>query len=160
MPSSFLVDPGGIDWSRTEMDSAEIQKINPHRGTFLQIDSVVAFDREKKFSIARRKIRDDEFWIQDHVPGRPIFPGVLLIEGAAQLCSLHYLVTHGLGGFLGLGGVSDVKFRSLIQPGEEFFYVALEKNLRSRSFTFSVQAIKIEETPKLLFEGTITGLRV
>ena len=61
-------------------------------------------------------MRTDEFWVSGHIPGRPLFPGVLMIEAAAQLASLYSRKYIGLKGFIGFGGVDGVKFRAQVTP--------------------------------------------
>ena len=65
-----------------------------------------------------RDVRDDEFWVRGHIPGRPIFPGVLMIETAAQLVGYYAMSKMPSQGFLGFGGVEDVKFRGTVVPGQ------------------------------------------
>ena len=58
----------------------------------------------------------DEFWVPGHIPGRPLFPGVLMIEAAAQLASFYTRNFVGWKGFIGFGGVEETKFRGQVVP--------------------------------------------
>ena len=66
---------------------------------------------------------------------------VWLGEAAAQLCS-YYTITQGLvqGGFVGFGGLDNVRFRGLVRPGDRLLLVAKATRLHRRQTIFSVQA--------------------
>ncbi len=88
MPPPLLVDLSTIDLNKVVISKAEILKGNPQRYEFEQLDSIVHFDAEKQILVGVRDIRADEWWVRGHIPGRPLFPGVLMIEAAAQLAGL------------------------------------------------------------------------
>ena len=60
------------------------------RGTFAVLDHLAYVDQEAGLSVGVKSIRDDDWWAPDHVPGRPMFPGALMIETAAQIASHDY----------------------------------------------------------------------
>ena len=62
---------------------AEIEAILPHRDPFLLIDEVVELEPGIASSRAR-SVRPDEWYLSGHFPGRPIMPGVLIVEAMAQ----------------------------------------------------------------------------
>ena len=102
-----------------------------------------------------RDVRADEFWVRGHIPGRPIFPGVLMIETAAQMVS-YYVVSANPGkGFMGFGGVDGVKFRGAVVPGQRVIMLARRVEERSRRVIAATQAY-VNNT--LVYEGTITGM--
>ena len=63
-----------------------------------------------------KDVREDEFWVPGHIPGRPLFPGVLMIEAAAQLASFYTRNFIGWKNFIGFGGVEETKFRAMVIP--------------------------------------------
>src|SRR5260221_13588545 len=65
------------------LDVLEIQKYLPHRYPFLMIDGVLEMERLKKI-VAIKNVTINEAHFQGHFPGRPVMPGVLIIEGMAQ----------------------------------------------------------------------------
>ena len=67
--------------------------------------------------IGYKDVRPDEFWVSGHIPGRPLLPGVLMIEAGAQLASFYTRTYVGWKGFIGFGGVDEVKFRMQVPPG-------------------------------------------
>ena len=90
MPQKFLYDLSRIDIERIEYPIEEIRKLNPHRYEFEQLTGVLLFRPEEKIIVGLRVVRSDEFWIRGHIPGRPIFPGVLMLEAAAQRLHLRH----------------------------------------------------------------------
>ena len=107
MPPEPLVDLSTIDTSKVLADREAIARVNPQRFEFAQLDGIYVCDESREVVVGYRDIRDDEFWVRGHIPGRPIFPGVLMIETAAQLVSYYVVSSTPGGGFLGFGGVSQ-----------------------------------------------------
>ena len=101
--------------------------------------------------------RPEEFWTRGHIPGRPIMPGVLMIEMAAQISSLIYHLKFETAGkkFFGFGGVNNVKFRGSVEPGCDLVMVVRAKAMRSRMAVFEAQGFVDE---KMVFEGEVTGI--
>ena len=104
-----------------------------------------------------KHVRDDEFWVAGHIPGRPLMPGVLMIEAAAQLCSLLQRTAHKTrrSSFLGFTRCDDVAFRGQVVPGDTLYLLAKEISYHPRRFVSAAQAIT---NGQLVFEATITGM--
>src|ERR671930_2070869 len=60
-----------------------IESILPHRPPFLLIDEVSELEPGKRV-VARKTVRPDEWYLSGHFPGRPVMPGVLIVEALAQ----------------------------------------------------------------------------
>ena len=80
------------------------------------IDGIVYATDDLVYTLAYRDVRDDEFWVPGHIPGRPLFPGVLMVEAGAQLASFVCL-TQLKTQFMGFAGIEAVKFRGQVQAG-------------------------------------------
>ena len=65
------------------LNQEQIKEIIPHRDPFLLIDEVLSMEVGKKV-VARKYIKEDDFWFKGHFPEKPVTPGVLMIEMLAQ----------------------------------------------------------------------------
>ena len=157
MPQRFLVDINEIDTSKVVDDIEGIRAVNPHRHEMEQLDGICRFDPENKIIIGYKDVGNDEFWIRGHIPGRPLLPGVLMIEAAAQLCTYYYKKTLQDDRFLGFGGIDSVKFRGKVLPGDRLILIAKNTELRPRRAIFDAQGVT---NNKLVFEGVIIGMVV
>ena len=102
----------------TPLGRAEIEAILPHREPFLLIDEVVELEPGARVA-ARKRVRADEWYLQGHFPGRPIMPGVLIVEAMAQTGAVAVLSEEENRGRLALfAGIDDVRFKRLVQPGD------------------------------------------
>ena len=157
MAPSLLFDLQGIDLERDLYDTAAVEAINPHRGAMRLIDAVVYESDDQIDYVAYNDIGHDEFWVPGHIPGRPIFPGVLMIEAAAQLSSFITLKKLGEPAFMGFAGVDDVKFRGQVKPGDRLIILAHEIENRRRRSICQTQGLV---DGNLVFEATIRGMRM
>lgn len=155
MAPTLLFELPDLEPATPALDAAQIEAINPHRGVMRMIDQVVYHTPELDRMVATREIRDDEFWCEGHIPGRPIFPGVLMIEAAAQVSSLLYLMRMEGVSFLGFVGADNFRFRGQVVPGDKLVILALEVDFRKRRSICDVQGL-VGDT--LVFEGRITGM--
>ena len=120
MAPQLLFDLSQIDLEGLLHDVADIERINPHRGAMRLVDGVIWENAETQEILGFRDIGDDEFWVPGHFPGRPLYPGVLMIEAAAQVSSINFLKRMEGVDFMGFAGVEDVKFRGQVKPGDRF----------------------------------------
>ena len=157
MPPKFLVEPSEIDVNHVVATKEDIRKFNPHRFEMEQIDAILQYDPETGICVALREVRDDEFWVRGHIPGRPIMPGVLLCECAAQTASYFFIRKTGFGGFLGFGGMEKVKFRRVVSPGDTVIMATRCRDMRSRRAIFDCQGTVGD---RLVFQCVVIGLPV
>ena len=98
---------------------SEIEEILPHREPFLLLDEVTTLEPGVRV-IARKRVREDEWYLAGHFPGRPIMPGVLMVEALAQAGAVAVLSEEENRGKLALfAGIDDVRFKRLVEPGDE-----------------------------------------
>jgi 3-hydroxyacyl-[acyl-carrier-protein] dehydratase len=97
----------------------EIEAILPHRDPFLMLDEVVELARGERV-VARKRVRPDEWYLSGHFPGRPIMPGVLIVEAMAQAGAVLVLSEEENRGKLALfAGIDGVRFKRVVEPGDE-----------------------------------------
>jgi 3-hydroxyacyl-[acyl-carrier-protein] dehydratase len=99
----------------------------------------------------------DEWWVRGHVPGRPIFPGVLMLEMAAQTAAFFSRYIYDLTNFIAFGGVDDCKFRDAVVPPARIYLICQQLEVRPRRIRCRTQAVV---GGRLVFEATITGLQL
>jgi len=158
MPPEAFMDVREIDQAHVAVSREEICRFNPQRHEFQQLDGVFFVDEENELVAGFRDVRDDEFWVRGHIPGRPVFPGVLMIECAAQLVSYYVMSRANFSEFLGFGGVDGVKFRGQVKPGDRF--IVLAKMLEFRGRRRAKAATQGFVDGRMVFEGIITGMVV
>ena len=119
--------PKGKVW-----DVEWIQSILPHRYPLLLVDRVLEMEPKKRIVAIKNVTINEEFFL-GHFPGRPVMPGVLLIEGLAQAGGL--LLLHDLpqreGKLLYFAGIEEAKFRRPVVPGDQIRYEVEVLRLRS-----------------------------
>ncbi len=100
------------------LDVNQIMAAIPHRYPFLLVDRVEILEEGKK-AIGRKCVTMNEQFFQGHFPGRPIMPGVLIIEALAQTaCSLMFSVEGMKNKLAFFMGMEEIKFRKPVVPGD------------------------------------------
>jgi 3-hydroxyacyl-[acyl-carrier-protein] dehydratase len=156
MPAKPIYDLEKIDVNNVIADQDAIYELNPHRYEFMLLDGILHLDEEGGIVVGYRDCDEEEFWVRGHIPGRPLFPGVLMIETAAQLVSYYALkVTGKNDAFLGFAGVTDVKFRGQVVPGDKLVMIGQMLDVRSRRCVGEVQGYVGDQQ---VFQGKITGM--
>jgi 3-hydroxyacyl-[acyl-carrier-protein] dehydratase len=157
MPPALLIDPATVDTSRVVVDQEGIRRANLQRFEMEQLNAIVSIDRESDLIIGYKDVRSDEFWVRGHMPDYPLLPGVLICETAAQLCSYfcHALRLLDDEGFIGFGGMEDVRFRGQVRPGDRLLMVAKARRLHRRQTIFETQGFV---DSNMVYHGRIIGV--
>ena len=119
----------------TEMDIYEILKYLPQRYPVLMIDRVKVIDPGKRI-VALKNVSANEPYFQGHFPGRPIMPGVLILEAMAQAAGLVVLSAGGADGqhhenLYYYVGIDNARFKKPVVPGDQLeLEVKMERTLR------------------------------
>jgi 3-hydroxyacyl-[acyl-carrier-protein] dehydratase len=157
MPPQYIFDLTEIDLNRIVYDQEAIRAANPQRGDMEMLDAIVHARPENGEIIGYKDVRPDEFWVEGHIPGRPLFPGVLMIEAAAQLASFYTKVFLKLEGFIGFGAVDNVKFRGQVLPGNRLYVIGKKTFFRHRRVGCDMQGMV---DGNLVFEAQVTGVQL
>jgi len=115
------------------IDIHQIQRILPHRYPFLMIDRVVEVEASKR-AVGIKNVTINEPFFQGHFPGDPIMPGVLIIEGLAQIGGV--LLSQELehkGKVAVLLSLDKVKFRRAVRPGDQLVLEAEAVRIRANT---------------------------
>lgn len=159
MSRKLLFDLTQIDQNppRVAITAEEVGRINPQCGDMRQLDQVIWHSEDFSEGLGVKFVRDDEFWVSGHIPGRPLLPGVLMIEAAAQLCSVLSKRKWKEERFLGFTRCDEVAFRGQVVPGDTLYLLAKEISFRPRRFVSATQGVV---NGQLVFEAKITGMVV
>lgn len=159
MPNAPLLDFDDYDIDKVVADKEALRSTLKQRGSFEMIDAIVHMDPKGELVIGYKEVRKDEWWCKDHIPERPIFPGTLMIEGAAQMCTYDFYqrCPEMLGVFVGFGGVDQTRFRSVVEPDCRLYIVGRIERIRKTLFQYYAQGFVDR---KMVFETRVTGLAV
>ncbi|WP_165221436.1 3-hydroxyacyl-ACP dehydratase FabZ family protein [Aquisphaera insulae] len=158
MPPVALVDPSTIDTSRVLADRDAIHRYNPQRFEMEQLTAIVHVDPAERLVIGYKDVTADEFWVRGHMPDYPLMPGVLMCEAAAQLSSYFCKeVKLFESGFVGFGGMEEVRFRGPVRPGDRLVLVGKAIRLHRRQSIFEVQGFV---GTNLVFHGKFQGVMI
>jgi 3-hydroxyacyl-[acyl-carrier-protein] dehydratase len=130
----LIVDWSEFDPSRVLLDRAAIERINPHRHELSLLDGILFEDLPSRRCVGLSLPRPNDFWTRGHFPGRPLMPGVLICEVAAQLCAYMAIKSDVLtDGTVGLGGLDGVRFRRPVLPGDPLVMMTRIDQVRSNA---------------------------
>jgi 3-hydroxyacyl-[acyl-carrier-protein] dehydratase len=105
----------------------------PHRPPFRFVDAVDELEPGTAIR-ARYRVTGEEPFLAGHFPGNPVFPGVLQLEALAQAGAIAVLSDERYAGKLPLfGGVESVRFRRLVQPGDELTLIVELERMSARA---------------------------
>ncbi len=158
MPPTLLFDLDSIDLDGPPVfDREAVEASNPQRFEMQQLDGILWIDKAQKLILGYKDVTDQEFWIRGHIPERPLMPGVIMVESAAQLLSFFVRCLQREETFIGFGGIESAKFRATVEPGQRLLLLGHIYEMRSRRFSCSVQGV-VNNT--LVFESKVAGVRL
>ena len=150
-----FVDFSEFDLDKVLVDVDGIRAVNPHRFEMLLLDGIVFLDESR--AVGFKNITEKEFWVRGHFPERPLMPGVLICECAAQLSS-YFALTTGMvdDGYVGLGGLDKARFRGPVQVGDTLVMMLRRLKMR-RNYMFTAE-YQGYVNQSLVAEGLVKGV--
>ena len=106
------------------MNIKEIVQLLPHRYPFLLVDRILEGEMNKSI-IGLKNVSMNEPFFQGHFPSEPIMPGVLILEGMAQVGGIlaYYSLPEMIGEkLIYFAGIDKVRFRRTVVPGDQLIY--------------------------------------
>jgi 3-hydroxyacyl-[acyl-carrier-protein] dehydratase len=157
MPPQLLFDVPDLDRLPDLFNQEVIREYNPQRGDMEMLNGIIYVDSIINRLIGYKDVRSDEFWVTGHIPGRPLFPGVLMIECGAQLASFYTRKFTGWTGFVGFGGADECRFRMPVVPPVRMYIYGEQLWERHGRMGCAIQGV-IGGT--IAFETKIIGVRM
>lgn len=126
---ALIPAPITIPDGESVLDVNEVMGILPHRYPFLMVDRVIDFEENK--CVGLKNVSINEPYFQGHFPGHPIMPGVLQLEGMAQVSSILMLrKPENLGKIGYFLSANNVKWRKPVLPGDTLITEAVTTKVR------------------------------
>jgi 3-hydroxyacyl-[acyl-carrier-protein] dehydratase len=152
-----VIDVRELDFDHPLAGIEQIRQVNAHRYEFEMLSGIVHIDPKQHLIVGFKDLRDTDFWVRGHIPGFPLFPGVLMCEAAAQLCGYYYVSQKigDAGVLMGLAGIDEARFVRTVRPGDRLILVGHGVKVHRRLMRFRVVG---QVGSEKAFEIMITGV--
>jgi 3-hydroxyacyl-[acyl-carrier-protein] dehydratase len=145
----------------------EILDLVPQKAPFRFIDEIISLDEEQ--IVGAYRFRDDEYFYRGHFPGRPITPGVILIETMAQIgvvaygmyllaCQRHVRPSQMKEPLSLFSLADDVEFKGIVKPGERV--IVKGRKIYMRRGALKVDISMERENGEVVCVGKLAGMGV
>jgi 3-hydroxyacyl-[acyl-carrier-protein] dehydratase len=125
-----------------QLDIMEILKILPHRYPFLMVDRILDMEPGERITGYKNVTMNDNFF-QGHFPSQPVMPGVLILEGMAQVGAILAYQTDPdtvADKLVYFAGIDGAKFRQVVVPGDQLHYEISVTKRKSRFWKMAGKA--------------------
>lgn len=127
------------------MDVNAVMEVLPHRYPMLLVDRILELEPGKR-AVGIKNVTVNEPFFQGHYPGRPIMPGVLIVEAMAQTAGIAVLTTTDIPVTPLIAGLDGVRFRRPVVPGDQLYIEAVVERMRGRMGKIRAKALVDGET--------------
>ena len=123
------------------LDIEKILGLIPHRYPFLLVDRIVEYERRKRV-VGLKNVTINEPFFQGHFPGRPVMPGVLIVEALAQTAGALIMleVEDRESKLILFTGIDGCRFRRPVIPGDQLRLELIVDKLRPRAAKMTARA--------------------
>ncbi|MDP8234236.1 MAG: UDP-3-O-acyl-N-acetylglucosamine deacetylase [Candidatus Saelkia tenebricola] len=148
------IHTGTLEDFNLPLEVEDIKQILPHREPFLFVDRVIELEEGKR-SVGIKKLTLHDYFFKGHFPGRPVMPGVIIVEALAQVSGILMLSQKEHRGKLAFFmGIDRVRFRKPVLPGDELRLEVEIGRLRTKTGEMHTRALvegKVVAEATLLF---------
>jgi UDP-3-O-[3-hydroxymyristoyl] N-acetylglucosamine deacetylase/3-hydroxyacyl-[acyl-carrier-protein] dehydratase len=134
----------GIDYpsqEQEELDREAIMKILPHRDPFLFVDRIISLEKGKR-AVGIKNVTINDYFFKGHFPGRPVMPGVLIVETMAQVGGVMMLSPEENRGKIAyFMSIDNAKFRKPVVPGDQLVLEVEAGKIKSRTGLVHARAL-------------------
>ncbi|MDA0265761.1 MAG: 3-hydroxyacyl-ACP dehydratase FabZ [Cyanobacteria bacterium] len=152
VPASESLEQSSDAALKTTFSLEEIQQLLPHRYPFALVDRIIDYVPGKR-AVGIKNVTFNEPHFQGHFPGRPIMPGVLIVEAMAQVGGVVLTQIPGVNGLCMFAGIDKVRFRRPVVPGDQL--VMTVDLLTVKRMRFGKMQARAEVDGALVCEGAL-----
>ena len=130
-----------------DLDIDTIKRMIPHRYPFLMIDRVVDIEAETS-AVGIKNVTANEPHFEGHFPGRPIMPGVLIIEAMAQTAAALVVASIGPaaeGKLVYFMTIDEARFRRPVRPGDQLRIKVVKRHKKLSVWKFAGRATVLDQ---------------
>ncbi|MBD0267775.1 MAG: 3-hydroxyacyl-ACP dehydratase FabZ [Cyanobacteria bacterium Co-bin8] len=151
-PEPDLLDSSEAETVKQTFSAEEIQALLPHRYPFALVDRIIDYVPGQR-AVGIKNVTFNEPQFQGHFPGRPIMPGVLIVEAMAQVGGIVLTQIPGVNGLCVFAGIDKVRFRRPVVPGDQLIMTV--ELLAIKRLKFGKMQGRAEVDGQLVCEGEL-----